>query len=140
MGTRKRTISLDLNNLTATTGTMRRHTCQEGQMETVQVRLTSNKPLTTRERRERFWIKKLERLPCFEQMVKRLVGGKSVSSVARWAQSLEMDGELKNAGLETWRKYINSLSIRIRINLEARPEIKPRDDSAGKITRRISGG
>lgn len=95
-------------------------------METVQVHLISKKPPTTRERRERFWIKKLERLPCFEQMVKRLVGGQSVSSVARWARSLEMDCELKNAGLETWRKYINSLSIRIRINLEARPEIKPK--------------
>ena len=84
------------------------------------------KPMTTRERRDRLWIAKLERLPCFSQMVKKLVDGQNVSSVARWAQSLAMDCELKDAGLETWRKYINALSIRIRIKMEARPEIKPK--------------
>jgi hypothetical protein len=95
-------------------------------MEACTVDLSGKKVITIRERRERFWIAKLERLPCFELMVKRLVDGKSVSSVAHWARSLGMDCELKDAGFETWRKYINALSIRIRINLETRPEIKPK--------------
>jgi len=95
-----------------------------------EVRVVSPKPLTTRERRERLWIKKLERLPCFEQMVKKLVGGQSVSSVARWGRSLGLDCELKDAELETWRKYVTALSIRIRATLEARPEIRPKPSRA----------
>jgi hypothetical protein len=63
-------------------------------------------------------------------MVKRLVGGQSVSSVARWARSLGMDCELKDAGLETWRKYVTALSIRIRATLEAQPEIRPKPTQA----------
>jgi hypothetical protein len=95
-------------------------------MEACAIDLSGKKVITIRERRERFWIAKLERLPCFELMVKRLVDGKSVSSVARWARSLGMDCELKDTGFETWRKYINALSIRIRLSMEARPEIKPK--------------
>jgi hypothetical protein len=42
-------------------------------MEGCHIYASSGRPLTIRERREKFWIKKLERLPCFEQMVKKLV-------------------------------------------------------------------
>jgi hypothetical protein len=99
-------------------------------MEACAIDLSGKKVITIRERRERFWIAKLERLPCFEQIVKRLVDGQSISSVARWARVLGMDCELKNASLETWRKYINALSIRIRTNMEARPELRPKPTQA----------
>lgn len=99
-------------------------------METVRIPVISTKHLTTRERRERFWIAKLERLPCFEQIVKRLTDGHSVVSVVRWARSLKTDCELKTAGFETWRKYVNALSLRIRATLEARPEMRPKSSQA----------
>ncbi|MGB2887273.1 MAG: hypothetical protein WBC04_06235 [Candidatus Acidiferrales bacterium] len=73
--------------------------------------------LTARERFEHIWIGKLRRLPCFEQIVKRLADGRSVQGVARWLQELNPEGELKDVGFHTWRKYLYALKMRIEQNM-----------------------
>jgi hypothetical protein len=83
--------------------------------------------MNIRERRERLWISKLERLPCFEQMVKKLANGQSVTSVVLWARSVGTDSDLGRVGFETWRKYITALSIRIQATLRAESTPQPKN-------------
>lgn len=82
---------------------------------------------TVRERRERLWIAKLKSLPCFEQLVAKLVEGQSVTSVTRWLHGLGVDGELKNCGYHTLRQYVTALRFRVRENLAhtERKDVEP---------------
>jgi hypothetical protein len=67
-----------------------------------------------REQREHLWIAKMRRLSCFNQIVKKFVDGQGVAIVARWCHELNPEGEFQDIALETWRKYLTALSIRVK--------------------------
>lgn len=73
---------------------------------------------TLRERREHLWVKKLRRLACFNEIVKKFVSGQGVASVARWCHELNPDGELHDKTAETWRKYLTPVAVRVRNDLK----------------------
>jgi hypothetical protein len=74
---------------------------------------------TLRERREHMWVAKLRRLPCFNQIVKKLVAGQGIAAVARWCHELNPDGELHNKTPETWRKYLTPVAMRVRDDVKS---------------------
>ncbi len=73
--------------------------------------------LNVRERRQDIWIAKLRRQNCFDRLVKKLVGGASVSRVTRWLHDLKPEGELKNCSSETLRIYVTALANRVKENM-----------------------
>jgi len=70
---------------------------------------------TVRERREKLWIANLRRLPCFEQLVKKVVEGQSVTSVTKWLHGLGVAGETRS--YHTLGQYVTALSIRVKRNV-----------------------
>ncbi len=85
---------------------------------TVTPPITVRQGKTLRERREHLWIKKLRRLSFFHQIVKKLVDGQGVASVARWCHEQNPEGELHNKTPETWRKYLTSVAMHVRNDLK----------------------
>src|SRR6266851_1152279 len=73
--------------------------------------------LNVRECRQDIWIAKLRRQNCFDRLVKKLVGGASVSRVTRWLHDLKPEGELKNCSSETLRIYVTALANRVKENM-----------------------
>jgi hypothetical protein len=77
-----------------------------------------------RERRGHLWIAKLRRLPCFNQIVKKLVDGQGVARVARWCRELNPEGDFQDITFETWRKYLTALAMRVRIESKKLNRVK----------------
>jgi hypothetical protein len=77
-----------------------------------------------RERREHLWTGKVRRLPCFDQIIKKLVAGQAVAAVARWCHELNPEGELHDKTFETWRKYLTALAIHVRRDSERVKRVK----------------
>ena len=71
------------------------------------------------------WIRKLRRLPCWEQVIKKLIAGESVTSVAKWLVDMELEGEFKSIGYEGWRKYLGALKARIDMAGLERKNLEP---------------
>ena len=68
-----------------------------------------------RQKNEVFHIRALQRHPYCDQIVKRIVAGKSAQSIARWCElSASKAKGVKNYTFYTWRLYISTLRQRIR--------------------------
>jgi hypothetical protein len=72
------------------------------------------KGMSQRERREYLWLMKVRTVPQFRELVARLSKGESVWATTAWFMEQPNRGELSNCSFETVRKYLTSLSIRIK--------------------------
>ena len=70
-----------------------------------------------RGRRDRLWLGRLRELNCFDNLVRKLAEGQTPKTVARWAMQLKIEGEAGRWSLETWRRYLQVLSSRVRREL-----------------------
>ena len=69
----------------------------------------------TRHRKEELYVRALRRHPYFDEIVKRIMAGKSVHSIARYCkESASKFAGVKNYHFFTWRLYISALRQRIR--------------------------
>src|ERR1700738_4557708 len=68
-----------------------------------------------RQENEVLQVRSLRRHPYFDQIVKRIVAGKSAQSIARWCEmsASKADG-VKNYSFFTWRLYVSTLRQRIK--------------------------
>jgi hypothetical protein len=72
-----------------------------------------------RQNNEACHIRTLRRHPYYDQIIKRIVAGKSVQSIARWCESSASEAHgVKNFAFYTWRLYVSTLRQRIRPLLE----------------------
>ena len=73
---------------------------------------------TIRQKNEAFHVKALRKHPYFEQIVKRIVAGEPVQSIARWCEESSRKTKVQNFTYFTWRLYISTLRKRIRFTLK----------------------
>jgi hypothetical protein len=90
-------------------------------------------PIMGRGRYEHLWIMKLRRIPQFRELVRRLVKGDKVWSVAKWLKTCPERGELSAASFETLRKYLTALAIRVRENADRSPRLDFSDFEKGAV-------
>lgn len=85
------------------------------------------KPLTLKERCELLWIRRLQQLNCYEQLVRKLAERRSLSSVARWAIQLGIEGEASRWSFHTWRRYLGALEKRVSriVVRQERVDVRP---------------
>jgi hypothetical protein len=85
------------------------------------------KPLTLKERIDLLWVRKLQQLNCYEQLVRKLSDRQSVSGVARWAMQLGIEGEVGRWSFHTWRRYLGALEKRVTriVVRQERVEVRP---------------
>ena len=85
------------------------------------------KPLTLKERCELLWIRRLQQLNCYEQLVRKLSERRSLSSVARWAIQLGIEGEASRWSFHTWRRYLGALEKRVSriVVRQERVDVRP---------------
>jgi hypothetical protein len=85
------------------------------------------KPLTLKERCELMWVRNLQQLNCYEQLVRKVSQGQSLSGVAHWAMQLGIEGEVGRWSFHTWRRYLGALEKRVgRIVVrQERVEVRP---------------
>jgi hypothetical protein len=85
------------------------------------------KPLTLKDRCELLWIRRLQQLNCYEQLVRKLSERRSVSSVARWAIQLGIEGEASRWSFHTWRRYLGALEKRVSriVVRQERVDVRP---------------
>jgi hypothetical protein len=69
---------------------------------------------TPAEREELLLISRLQRMNCYEQLVRRLTKGESGNSVSRWVSGLKVDGAAGNWSYLYWRKHIMALNKHVR--------------------------
>ena len=89
-----------------------------------------NQPMkgtSLRERREYLWLMKLRTVPQFAELVKRFARGQSVWATTVWFMSQENRGELSNCSFEMTRKYLTTLSIRIKEQNDRLPKMDMSD-------------
>ena len=82
------------------------------------------------------WIATLKSLPpeIFEQMVKRLVSGHSVRTVARWLADLRPAGECFGLSFWTFRKYVDAFVPSLRLQVAS---VKLVSSYRGRKTRAV---
>jgi hypothetical protein len=82
------------------------------------------------------WTTTLKRLPpeVFEQMVKRLVNGHSVRTVARWLTDLKPVGECQGLSFWTFRKYVDAFVPTLRLQVAS---VKRAASHRGRKTRAV---
>lgn len=90
--------------------------------------------ISLEERRERLWIRRLQSLNCFDQLLRRLVRGESPMAVAKWAVSLDVE---VNWSLQTWRRYLWVLSQRVKRGLPRIKRAPPSQDQARVIAEEL---
>jgi hypothetical protein len=71
--------------------------------------------LTPAARESVVMISKLQRLNCYEQMVRRLTKGHSANDVAHWAFDLKVEGAEGTWSYLYWRKHIQALARQVHI-------------------------
>jgi len=87
---------------------------------------------TPAERQELLLISRLQRMNCYEQLVRRLTEGESANSVSRWASGLKVDGAAGNWSYLYWRKHIMALAKHVRRakdKLRTRKPVLPQPDA-----------
>jgi hypothetical protein len=81
-----------------------------------------NRQISPNERRKLLRIHALQELSCYDLLVRKLTAGESVSSLARWASNLGIEGQAGTWSELYWRNQLSALREKVR---EAKARLKP---------------
>jgi hypothetical protein len=90
-----------------------------------------NRQISPNERRKLLRIHALQELSCYDQLVRKLTAGESVSSVARWASNLGIEGPARTWSELYWRNQLSALREKVR---EAKTRLKPSHQPPKEVT------
>jgi hypothetical protein len=87
-------------------------------MSATVIEILNPRAKTIRQKNEAFHVKALRKHSYFEQIVKRILAGEPVQSIARWCEEVSRKTGVQNFTFFTWRLYISTLKNRIKVTLK----------------------